>query len=231
MTNDDILFVACLEAKNRLDNAYLKKLDEMVEPTVSKKTKKNIIRYISSLENNNSIGESITLNTNKRLNKKTLRTILVAAILILLFAIGSFAISPIRNYIVHTFDDHSKILFITSAGRDNLYSNYMYIPNGYEIESDEKLNDGQFTILKSEEKRIVIDSGKEKDSILVIDTENSKTEEVKFKNYTGYTSKTKTSYILVWSSGRYYHSIVADYSEDITLEDIIKIAENMVPEE
>lgn len=227
MTNDEVLTLACKAAKERLDSDYLEKLDKINEPEISAKVRNKLIKYISDLQNN-SIKE--TYSATKSLNKKTLKAVLIAAILILLMAVGSFAISPVRNYIIEMYEDSSEFIFNSFGGNDYLFSICTYIPDGYVMESEEKLNSGQLTVYKSGDKRIVIDSGKEKNSVLYIDTEASKTTEIMVQNSIGYLSETKTSYILVWSTGKCYYSIVADYSENITVEDVIKIAENMVPE-
>lgn len=226
MTNEEILAEACDGAKTRLDAVYLEKINKMEQPAISKREKIKIYNYIANLDNK--INDNLKEYKPKRATKRTLKAILIAAILLLLFAISSFAFSPVRNFFIKVYNDCSEIVFNISNEEDYLYSEYEYIPEGYKLVSDQKLKNGQMCIYENHGKRIIIDSGYTENSALVIDTENSTTMDINHNDIVGYYSQTEKSNILVWSIGKCYHCITADISEEISLDELLKIAESRI---
>lgn len=180
-------------------------------------------------------GEETTrnVNTRKKTSSKKIKTVLlIAAILIILFGVTATAFNPLRDFIIRIYRECTEIVFEVTNKDDYPFAEYTYIPKGYE-----KVNDIKFQLAKSQsilyrkdESIIKIYSTKTKHSSTFIDTENAETGEILVNEITGYYSITETSVILVWSTGKYSHYMIADKDSDlISIETLIKIAQSRRP--
>ncbi|MBR4767134.1 MAG: DUF4367 domain-containing protein [Clostridia bacterium] len=174
---------------------------------------------------------SVSLRGKKKKAGKKHIIAIIAAVLVILVSTFAAASAPIRNYILNVYDDYSEFIFNSFKGNedDYLYAEYSYIPEGYSLASNVKTEMGQSITYKNKNNQLLIQSHINSGSHR-IDTENAETGEMEVGNYGGYYSITESSIILVWSTGKYNHIIIADLNVDIiTLDEVVKIAESSVP--
>ena len=179
---------------------------------------------------------SKTVNSHRKdKNKSSKRfktALLVAAIIIILLSVSATAFSPIRDFFMKIYRDCTEIVFNVTDKDDYLFAEYAYIPEGYKKEKDirNKSAKNQSMLYQKDKKIIKINTMRNKHSSTFIDTENAKTGEVFVNGRTGYYSITETSFILVWSTGKYSHCIVADENEGlVSIETLVKIAQSRQP--
>ena len=225
MLEYDILKEACEEAEDSYWENYFIKIDEEPEIEIPIKIRNNILNYIYNLQ----VQQNRESKTPAK-SHKLIRTILIAAILILISVSVACAFSPVRSFIIKVYNDCTEIIFSYDNTDDYVYAYYSYIPEGYELIDDFRGKDVQFLTYTKNEFTIQIDSFKNGNSKTDIDTENAISGEIEINKQMGYYSITNTNIIVVWSTGEYNHCIVADKSDSkLTIEEIIKIVESRNP--
>lgn len=228
MKRKETLALACVKAKEQLNDELIKKLDKTSAPYLSEKVETEIRCFLMELCKDLSKNKP-TVSTKRPYNTKTIKILLASAIIAIIFGIVSIAFTPVRNFWIRVYEDCSVITFGNSKDDGYMYAEYNYIPPGYEMIKNETNKSGQWTIFQYGKYEIVITSGKVKNSAALIDTENADTKEIQIKNSKGFLSDTNRSYIFLWSTGKYYHCISAHHSDKISVDDVIKIAESMAP--
>ena len=222
MNNELIFTLACTEAKRQLLNEYITKLDCMPDVSIPKgsnfRNKRIIETYL----------KKSTKQSNGKVNKrKYIKTVIIAAILLILMTTTAFSIKVITEYIAdgyEDFDDFSKKVLLIINGYDYLDETYS-MPEGYKMEETIKNNDGSITTVYSDGANIItIDSTKTRQEKYWATTGASVKNEVMIGNLTGYYTETGDTIILIWSTGRYSHKITANKGGNLTKEALIEIA-------
>ena len=128
MVNTDlILKEACRRAELNIAEQDSIRLSEMPDIETSKDFDRRVDKIIRRMK------------TGKyKKTRKVLRVFILVAILIVTFSITATGVDPlherIRNFFIETFSDGSTIEFKDSSiTRGTLYSEYTYIPEGYEL--------------------------------------------------------------------------------------------------
>ena len=172
-------------------------------------------------------------NKEKKTNSKKIKTaLLIAALLIILLSVSATAFNPLRDFFTKIYKDCTEIVFNITNKSDYLFAEYTYIPDGYKKVEDNRIKStkSQIIIYLNGRKKIHLSTLKNGHSSTFIDTENAETGNVMVGKYDGYYSITKTSIILVWSTGKYNHCLTADLNGDvITLETLVRIAQSRQP--
>ena len=183
------------------------------------KDKNNIIRQYESY--------SISRNQfgGRKISKKTIRILLVAALLLALLVASALAFEPVRHYIFSFFDG-TDIIFNNDQTKDSLNESFTYIPQGYVLEKEEHDKISNYFVYRDKNKNKIVISSMENGSAVFINTEDVGYEEIKIREYTGYYVERDNAMILTWSTGKYHHIITADITESsrVTKADIFKIA-------
>ncbi len=226
--NNKILSDACVLAEELYWGDFFKSIDETNAIQVSDKQRNAIYNLIG--DNVKHLGSISSFTPTIVKPKKKFRAILIAAILIILLAAAAFAVTPIRSFIIKIYDDCAEIIFHTDDTDDYFYSEFTYIPDGYKLSTCNRSKNSQYLLYLNGENRVIINTLKNGKSKTVIDTENSTTGQININEFTGYYSLTDSSIILIWSTGKYNHCIIADTAgNNITLENVVKIAQSKKP--
>ena len=217
---------ACIEADKTYWKSFFDHIDSMPEILIPEEKDKRLRDFIRNYKIT-SAGKK-----NRKGLKRGVKALLIAAIIVMLIAtVSVFAFKPVRNYVFHIFDNYTEFIFKPEkgTGRDFFSAEYLYIPEGFELVSDEKSKISQRLLYMNGMNQIVIYSVLNNNDLVKIDTEGSKTGEVEIGNSIGYYSSNEKVIILMWSTGRYYHQIIADACSLITLDDVINIAQSAAP--
>lgn len=165
--------------------------------------------------------------------RKTVRTILIAAALILLFAVSAFAVQQIYEF-YHVVDNPSDSdVFLTPDpnSKSDLFGTYTYIPDGFrrtekyrslwyrEEEIIYENDAGDLIVCRSG----MITSG----GIHSFNTEKGTLIDININGLPGkaLTGTYNDSYVssIIWITGNTYHTIDGD---NLSINELIKIAEN-----
>ena len=176
---------------------------------------------------------SISLNqiSGRKISKKMIRILLVAALLLALLVASALAFEPVRHYLFSFFDG-TEIIFSDDQIKDSLNESFTYIPQGYVLEKEEHNKMSNYFVYRDKNKNKIVISSMENGSTVFINTEDVGYEEVDVQGFTGYYVERSDGLILVWSTGKYHHIIDIDITEasSITREDILEIARSRVIE-
>lgn len=231
MTKSEIaLRDACVLAEEILYKDMLAEYEAQSSIMISEEQRERIHKLIN--------GEDIEPKANSQMKEKKTSSrkiktaLLIAAILIILFGITATAFNPIRDFIIKIYRECTEIVFDVTSKDDYLFAEYTFIPEGYI-----KVKDIQIKAAKSQsllyvngKNRIKINTLTNKHSSTFIDTENTETGEILVNGTIGYYSITDTSFILVWSTGKYSHYMIADKNNGlISIEMLVKIAQSRRP--
>lgn len=230
MINENVLKRACTIAYDEWVEEYIAELENMPNVSISAEEENQLLTFIKNLSLQTSVSD-LNKNTHKSRKTTVFKIILIAAIFVSI-AITAFAVSPLRGFISKTYDDCCEFVFDTVKGRpeDYMYAEYMYIPEGYVITDKKESSMIQMIVYTKDDSGIFISSMKNKGLKSVIDTENAEAGEIEINNSIGFYSITDSSIILIWSTGKYNHSIVADTNNsNITLDEVVKIAKSRQP--
>lgn len=233
MTQNDIsLRNACILAEDLYWEDFFKKNNDITERKSSDNLDKRIMSLIYGHPEDLRYGETGKVNEKKFSSKRIKIALMVAALLIILLSVSATAFSPLRDFFTKIYKDCTEIVFNITNKNDYLFAEYTYIPEGYKKVEDVRIKSTKSQIIdyKNGRKRIHLTTLKNGHSSTFIDTENAETGNVMVGKYDGYYSITKTSIILVWSTGKYNHCLTADLNGDvITLETLVRIAQSRQP--
>lgn len=163
--------------------------------------------------------------SGRKISKKTIQILLVAALLLALLVASALAFEPVRHYIFSFFDG-TDIIFNNDQTKDSLNESFTYIPQSYVLEKEEHDKISNYFVYRDKNKNKIVISSMENGSAVFINTEDVGYEEIKIREYTGYYVERDNAMILTWSTGKYHHIITADITESsrVTKADIFKIA-------
>ena len=234
MTQNDIsLRNACILAEDLYWEDFFKKNNDITERKSSDNLDKRIMSLIYGHPEDLRYGETGKVNEKKFSSKRIKIAIMVAALLIILFSVSTTAFSPLRDFFTRTYKDKTEFVFFNITNKsDYLFAEYTYIPEGYKKVEDVhyKSSKSQAVVYLNGKKQISLVTRKNGHSVRFIDTENAETGNIMVGKHDGYYSITKTSIILVWSTGKYNHCLTADLNGDvITLETLVRIAQSRQP--
>lgn len=163
--------------------------------------------------------------------KRGARVFVLVAALIALFSVTATGINPfqekIRNFFIETFSAGSIIQFDDNNPiNGTLYSEYTYMPEGYELSEKTRASDYEKLIFSNADgAQIVCVSVGNDSSLSSIDTENMTSEEVYVNALTAIYYSSDDFAGLLWSNGEHYYSVYTA-SNDISKSELIKIAES-----
>ncbi len=171
------------------------------------------------------------MKTGKYKNtKKAARVLILVAALIAVFSINATGVNPlqekVRNFFVNTFNAGSLIQFEDdNSTRGTLYSEYTWVPEGYELlEKDSKETYERIVYKGNAGDEIISVSRKNDSSILSVDTENMKFEEIVINNSSAMYYADDESSQIIWSKGNYNYRITV--SSSVAKDELIKMAES-----
>ena len=223
MVNIDlILKEACRRAELNIAEQDSIRLSEMPDIETSKDFDRRVDKIIRRMK------------TGKyKKTRKVLRVFILVAILIVTFSITATGVDPlherIRNFLIETFSDGSTIEFKdNSMTRGTLYSEYTYIPEGYELVKhvqDPRFE--KFVFEDSQGNQLFLSSRPNDESFSMLDTEEVGVEEIIINILPGLYYYKDDFTQVTWSEGKYNYS-VHQYSltEQLSKEELIKIAES-----
>lgn len=223
MVNIDlILKEACRRAELNIAEQDSIRLSEMPDIETSKDFDRRVDKIIRRMK------------TGKyKKTRKVLRVFILVAILIVTFSITATGVDPlherIRNFFIETFSDGSTIEFKDSSiTRGTLYSEYTYIPEGYElVEHIKDPNFEMFALEDSDSNQLFFASQPNDNSFSMLDTEDVDVEEIIINAFPALYYYKDDFTQVTWSEGEYNYS-VHQYSltEQLSKEDLITIAES-----
>ncbi|MBR3619940.1 MAG: DUF4367 domain-containing protein [Clostridia bacterium] len=232
MTESDVLLRdACVLAEEMIYEELLKKFDDK-SVIIPKGQFERIQKIIYGQPVNLSCGDDTKIKDKKATSKRIKTALLIAALLIILLSVSATAFSPLRDFFTKIYKDCTEFVFNITNKNDYLFAEYTYIPEGYKKVKDIRVKAAcsQTLLYTNEKKQIKILTIKNLNSSTVIDTENTETGNIMIDGSNGYYSITKTSIILVWSTGKYHHCLTADFNgENVNLETLVKIAQSRQP--
>lgn len=169
--------------------------------------------------------------SGRKISKKTIRILLVAALLLALLVASALAFEPVRHYIFSYFDG-TDIIFHDYQIRDSLNERFTYIPQGYTLEREERSKVLNYFVYIDDNKNELVISSARNGSKVFINTEDVGFDEFEIQGLKGYYVKRNDGLIVTWSTGKYHHIIDADVSETshISIEELIKIANSRIIE-
>ncbi|MBQ0015053.1 MAG: DUF4367 domain-containing protein [Oscillospiraceae bacterium] len=221
--SDTVLREACIEANNQILDEYIAKIENEPMECLSKKERKQMVAFLRKLDGNSKKVKHIEI-------RKAVKIALVAIIVLVFFSIAAFAIEPFRDFIFSYFKESTDITFgVNENANDFLYAQYTYVPDGYKLVEDKQEKNCQSISFSNDDgNSIFIYTTKNKDSVSSLDTENDASGTTVINGLDAFYIIGDKGITLVWNSGKYHHSIFADYDKngEITIEALIKIVES-----
>lgn len=167
-----------------------------------------------------------------RRGSKTVRTMLIAAILIVLLSISAFAITPVRdrikNFFIKENANSSEIVFLVdNFTSGTLYSDYAWLPCGYALYEKSCDKFGELIIFKDKEGHSICCISEKTNGYEgpFINTEGIKAEEIVINGILGVYFENKGMRTVLWGQGKFNYYIDAE-CECVSKEELIKVAEN-----
>lgn len=216
---------ACMEADALYTKSFFEWMDSTPDVIIPEEKDARLRNFI---KNYNIYLNNTSANRKSKGMKRGIKVMLIAAIILLIAALTAFAIEPVRSFVYKICNDYTEFIFekINDNKNDYLIAEYTYIPEGYQLVSNEKKKTEHTVIFRNGQNRIKIHSDQTNGSVLLIDTEAAKTRNLKINDYDGYYSVNQDTIILVWSTGKFYHVITADVCDKLTLNDVVQIAQS-----
>ncbi len=216
---------ACIEADKTYWKSFFERMDSLPDILIPKDKDKRLRDFILNYE----------LKSADKKNRKGMtrgiKALLIAAIILLAAAFTAFAFEPVRNFVYTVYTDGTEFIFESSRGNKNdyLYADFSYIPDGYKLVSNTKTKTEHRIVYMNGGNMLTINSYESSGSVLGIDTENAVHGELEINGCVGYYSINQSSLIIVWSTGKYFHIIIADQCDEIGYEDVVQIAQSITP--
>lgn len=218
---------ACILAEEIHFKELLERFDAQPDIIISEGQYDRIYKLIFDQATNNSKEKK-----EKHISSKKIKVIILAvAVLVILLSVSAMAYNPLRDFFVKIYKDCTEIVFYITNNNDYLFAEYTYIPEGYNKIKDDRVKAANFQLIlyRKDKSDIKISTMENKHSSTFIDTENTEAGEVMINESIGYYSITKTGIILVWSTGKYNHCLTAALKNNITLKEVVKIAQSRRP--
>lgn len=163
--------------------------------------------------------------------RKTIRTFIAIAAIIAIFSISATGGNPfmetVKDFFIRTFTDGSIVRFEDNDQTvGTLYSNYTWIPDGYELVEHEQDEIQEIFVFEDHNKnQLICITRKSTPSKSGINTEDALTDEIYINNLPGLYYEQENFIEVIWNTGEYYYYINAE-SKNISKEDLIRIAES-----
>lgn len=164
-------------------------------------------------------------NNKHKLSKKTLKFLLIAAIL-LSIATTVFAIPTSREYIVDKFSNHSEYNVIYTKKAKKVKSfNVNYIPAGFKKVEDEDYSSNHYYIEDYENSdRFFVAEKLELSSRISFDTEHYEPENIEINGADAvYFRSNNNAKGIIFNDGNYIYIITGNIEKD----ELVKIAQNL----
>ena len=216
---------ACIEADKTYWETFFERMDSMPDIIISEDKDNRLREFIRNYK----IASELKKKNRKGMTRG-IKALLIAAIILLIVAFTAFAFEPVKNFVFKVYSDCTEFVFQSGekSEGDYLYAEYTYIPDGYELVKDHKGKTSHNLVYSDGTNEIEIWTRGDKNTTVLIDTEEAKTGELMIGNNVGFYSIARRSIILVWSTGKYHHDITADINENISLDDIVRVAQSAV---
>ena len=227
MAEDELVHTMMETVKDLPDHKFSKRYERRKKKLIRKFEKRIADNRLNTEKVNH---EEHTGHELYRISSKTLKVMLVAAILMALFTVSALAIGPIRDFFVRVYNEYTQVIFNNTGEDDYFYGEYMYIPDGYELSNYMESNTYQWYIYQnSNEKIINISTQKNEDSLLSLNTQGIEITELIVSGHQALYYENTGLRTLAWSTGKYNHFVSCRIEdESLTIEELIKIAESRV---
>lgn len=203
MENSKDLFVKAFLEAEKLDNAQLKK-EEDIEWSFSKRFENSMNKLIKK---NNRIGMSTRLKIRKGL--------IAAIIAIIVMFTGLMSVSatrmPFIEFIKKVFSQYNQITLSDESTQlvDTIETEYTLtdLPLGYVLDTYQKDEYSVFSIWKNNNNQEIVFSQQLLDTNFTIDNEH-KYREIEINGNTAFYTEDENGAAIVWSDGYYWFTIV-----------------------
>lgn len=226
--------------KIALEYAREKELEQyIVEAEALSKTQKNMTYYrtrkkmLSAMSDHRQADSPVSSKRSLKSARKTIRTALLVAALILLFAVSAFAVQQVYEFyhVVDNPTDSDVFLTPDPNSKSDLFGKYTYIPDGFQkTETYRSLwyREEEITYENADGDLLVCRSGMiTPGGIHGFNTEKGKLIDIRINCQSGkaLTGQYDDSFIssIIWVSGNTYHTIDGD---NLPIKELIKVAEN-----
>lgn len=209
------------------------KYDDLYEtPKLHEFSQRYLLRRgeIISMYERRQVDTATHVPTNRRARKIRLRTILVAALIMLLATTSVIAITkPHIYYVIKEKIDSWKITF-TEEGGEDIESDFEVIkpqiPDGFKVDHEEELENNYFlSLTNSTGKIITYEQIRPEGTSIRIDSEHSDNISETINGLEVVISKTEQTTTLICNDGEYIYQIYGDANEDLLREMMMKIIE------
>jgi len=216
MTNNksDLLRDAFIEAIDRKYKREISLCDEI--PKYSKEHKERIRKIINARHAEKS---------NRRITKKTVVALLVAAVLLVLAGCATYTYrKQIGNFFMEVFDEHIEGGFYNEEGSVPTdieeYYTLTYIPEGYGFKGEDVCEKSAMYKWENESGDILSFSQKVLNKAShYIDTEHSEVEALQYGEYTVHAITSSSGQTFLWDNGEYVFVICSTHvlpEEEVT---------------
>lgn len=163
------------------------------------------------------------IKNKRKLSKKTVKFILIAAILLSL-TITAFAVPSSRKFIVEKFSNHSEYTVIDTDDAENVTSLKLgYIPKGFEKEEEYKSNGFYVKIYKNFDKSFTVEKHK-LSAYIDFDTEKNNSENIEINGINAVYYKSDNEVKGIIFNNRDYIFVVEG---NIGKDELVDIAQNV----
>lgn len=221
-----------------LEYAKEKELEQYIaEAEALSKTQKNMTYYrtrkkmLSAMSDHRQADSPVSSKRSLKGARKTIRTALLVAALILLFAVSAFAVQQVYEFyhVVDNPTDSDVFLTPDPNSKSDLFGKYTYIPDGFhKTETYRSLwyREEEITYMNKDGHLLVCRSGMiTRGGIHSFNTEKGKMIDIDINGQQGkaLTGQYGENYIssIIWVTGNTYHTIDGD---NLSISELIKIA-------
>lgn len=222
---EKLLFIEALNLYQERELSDLPRTEELEKVTFTEKFEKKMQRLIKSQK-------KPYYNMTKSVSKRVACVLVAVIILFAMMSMTAIGKSFIR-FIVDIFDDHSQVIF--EEGSDFTQATFVpyapeYVPDGYEITKKESELNIYNIIEYTNENGAILDYEQfPATGHKLVNTENAIIEKTYVNEYEAmYWESSEIRYIL-FADETYSYIISGEYNE-ISREEIIKVAESIKPE-
>lgn len=212
---------------------YIAEADNLPKPSKNLsffRTRKTMLSTITSRQRH--ISSERTKHSLKGVGK-TVRTVLLVAALVVLFAISAFAVQQVYEFyhVVDNPTDSDVFLTPDPNSKSDLFGTYTYIPDGFHRTKNYRslwYREEEITYMNKDGHLLVCRSGMiTRGGIHSFNTEKGKMIDIDINGQQGkaLTGQYGENYIssIIWVTGNTYHTIDGD---NLSINELIKVAEN-----
>lgn len=234
MTDEEQKLKIALEyAREKELEQYIEESEALPQPVKGLPYYRTRRKMLAAVSNHRQADSPVNSKRSLKGARKTLRTALLVAALILLFAVSAFAVQQVYEFyhVVDNPTDSDVFLTPDPNSKSDLFGKYTYIPDGFhqtakyrslwyrEEEITYENADGDLLVCRS---GIITPGG-----IHSFNTEKGELIDIRINSQPGkaLTGQYDDSFIssIIWVTGNTYHTIDGD---NLTVSELKKIAEN-----